>query len=63
MIKIGTWNIRGLNNPLKQKEVRSVIFANKFSLMGVVETKVQDTNLQTTMDLCFPKDWKAVHNN
>lgn len=62
MLKIGTWNIRGLNNPLKQKEVRSVISANKFSLMDVVETKVRDVNLQATINLCFPRDWKAIHN-
>ncbi|XP_058180059.1 uncharacterized protein LOC131298595 [Rhododendron vialii] len=40
MIKLGAWNIRGLNDPLKQKEVRSLILVNNFSLMGVVETKI-----------------------
>ncbi|KAG5557737.1 hypothetical protein RHGRI_007855 [Rhododendron griersonianum] len=58
----GSWNIRGLNDPLKQKEVRSVILANKFSLFGVVETKVRYENIQSTMAVCFPHSWKAIHN-
>ncbi|KAG5536812.1 hypothetical protein RHGRI_024293 [Rhododendron griersonianum] len=61
MVKVGSWNIRGLNDPLKQKEVRSVILANMFSLFGVVETKVRGENIQSTMAVCLPHSWKAVH--
>lgn len=62
MIKLGAWNIRGLNDPLKQKEVRSLITVNKFSLMGVVETKVRLENLQSTVAQCFPMGWNFMHN-
>lgn len=41
MMKIAEWNIRGLNNPLKQKEVFSFIQSQKLCFMGVVETKVR----------------------
>lgn len=37
--------MRGLKSPMKQKEVRSVILANKFTLMGVIETKVRLENI------------------
>lgn len=62
MIKIGTWNIRGLKDPIKQKEVRSVILAQKYSMMGVVETKVRLENIQYSVNVCFPSSWKMVHN-
>ncbi|KAI8531100.1 hypothetical protein RHMOL_Rhmol11G0110900 [Rhododendron molle] len=62
MVKIGAWNIRGLNDPLKQKEVRSIIFSNEFSLMGVVETEVRFPNIQATVTNCFPKDWLWTDN-
>lgn len=62
MIKLGAWNIRGLNDLLKQKEVRSLILVNNFSLMGVVETKVRFENLQSTISHYFPMGWSSVHN-
>lgn len=46
VVKIGTWNIRDLNNPLKQKEVASFLCANKLSVLGLVETKVRGENLE-----------------
>ncbi|KAF7129953.1 hypothetical protein RHSIM_Rhsim10G0134500 [Rhododendron simsii] len=36
--------------------------ANKFSLMGIVETKVRLDNIPSTMSVCFPSSWKAIHN-
>lgn len=62
MIKLGSWNIRGLNDPLKQKEVRSLIITNSFSLMGVVDTKVRVENFQLTTGHCFPMGWSYMHN-
>lgn len=40
MINIGAWNIRGLNNILKQKEVSLFIWKNKIDLIAILETKV-----------------------
>ena len=39
MFKLGAWNIRGLNDPIRQKEARNIIAANKLSVCGIVETK------------------------
>lgn len=54
MIKIGTWNIRGLNDPLKQKAVCSFVRVNRLSLFGVVETKIRSVNLPQSTARCFP---------
>lgn len=41
-----SWNIRGLNNPLEQKEVAS---------FGLVETKMRAENLVSAVKFSFPK--------
>ena len=41
MITTACWNIRGLNLNHKQDEVKALVFANKVSLLGLVETKVR----------------------
>ena len=40
-MNIANWNIRGLNMTYKQNEIRSFVFSNKVSLMGINETKVR----------------------
>ncbi|XP_019195665.1 PREDICTED: uncharacterized protein LOC109189506 [Ipomoea nil] len=37
---IGTWNVRGLNQPLKQKEVWDFVWNNKLSVIALLETKL-----------------------
>ncbi|KAH7861825.1 hypothetical protein Vadar_031371 [Vaccinium darrowii] len=59
---IGAWNIRGLNDPLKQKEVLSFIRSQKLSLVGIVETKVRSENFDKTVRFCFPTQWASIHN-
>jgi exonuclease III len=39
-MKIYCWNVRGLNNPLKQHEVVSLMKKNKLDVCGFVETKL-----------------------
>lgn len=57
MMKIAAWNIRGLNNPLKQKEVCSFIQSQKLCFMSVVETKVRRDCLAATAVRSFPSQW------
>lgn len=54
MVRFSVWNIRGLNNPLKQKEVASFFSCHKLSLCGLVETKVRSTNLGGVVKIYFP---------
>lgn len=44
MIYICTWNVRGLNDPLKIKEVKSFIDSNKFTMFALADTRVKVTN-------------------
>jgi hypothetical protein len=53
--------MRGLNDPLKQREVRSLIIDEKLSLCGLVETKVLEKNKETIFRT-ISRSWKLVCN-
>ncbi|XP_074318769.1 uncharacterized protein LOC141655599 [Silene latifolia] len=40
-MKIGVWNIRGMNKDFKQHEVVDFFKANKLDIMGIMETRVR----------------------
>ncbi|XP_074266601.1 uncharacterized protein LOC141589880 [Silene latifolia] len=40
-MKIATWNIRGGNDPLKQKEILDLIKDYKLDILGVLETRIR----------------------
>lgn len=44
MMNFGSWNIKGLNSPLKQKEIKSFMAKNKLKLFVILETKVKKKN-------------------
>ncbi|XP_058222932.1 uncharacterized protein LOC131332652 [Rhododendron vialii] len=62
MIKIASWNIRGLNSPRKQMEIKKFIHTSRLSLIGIVETKVRQENLAVVMQKCLPSGWEFLHN-
>ena len=43
-MKLANWNIRGVNPPHKQRDLRSLISSNNISLFGLNETKVSEEN-------------------
>ncbi|XP_074306376.1 uncharacterized protein LOC141641620 [Silene latifolia] len=43
-MKIGVWNIRGMNKLLKQSEVISVFNKSRLDIMGIVETRIRNKN-------------------
>ena len=57
----GCWNIRGLNDPLKQREVRNLIKDEKLSLCGLVETKVLEKNKDVILKT-IDRSWKVECN-
>ncbi|XP_026459010.1 uncharacterized protein LOC113359627 [Papaver somniferum] len=59
--KIGGWNIRGLNDPLKLKEVGRFVALNKLSLVGIVETHVHEMN-KDIIRLSINKNWRFLDN-
>lgn len=50
------WNIRGLNDPVKQREIRSFIKLNNVSLMGTIETRVKFPNF-TKVSKAIAPSW------
>jgi endonuclease/exonuclease/phosphatase family metal-dependent hydrolase len=45
--KLMSWNLRGINNPAKQEDVRQVIAAYRPDLVCLQETKMQSINVAT----------------
>ncbi|XP_074289006.1 uncharacterized protein LOC141614149 [Silene latifolia] len=50
---ISSWNIRGLNDPIKQMEVRSYLAINKVEVLGLLETRVK-SNKFDVISRTFP---------
>lgn len=48
-MKIASWNIRGLNLPLKQNGVRNFMKQYDIDIMGVLETKLSQPKLERMM--------------
>lgn len=45
MTSLVTWNIRGLNDPNKQSEIKSLIRKKNLSMVNLIETKVSGNNI------------------
>ena len=60
-MKISSWNIRGLNQPLKQTEISKFIFANDLDVLGILETKVRMQN-QDKIKRVLPNHWTLISN-
>ena len=54
MDNIISWNIKGLNNPKKQEDLRIFFHMNKVVMMGLLETKVQRHNIDLIVERLFP---------
>ncbi|GJV93644.1 RNA-directed DNA polymerase, eukaryota, reverse transcriptase zinc-binding domain protein [Tanacetum coccineum] len=61
MYNLASWNIRGMNQAPKQKELRQVIFENNLFLCAILESHVADLKIQ---DLCSKvfKRWNWTSN-
>ncbi|KAL9347262.1 hypothetical protein Peur_058628 [Populus x canadensis] len=58
---IRSWNIRGLNSPLKQHEVGNLMRKNKLDVCGLLETKLVSFKM-TSMQKFRLKKWKVLSN-
>ena len=61
MDNIASWNIRGLNWPNKQEEVKLFMHTNKIGLLGLLETKVKDQKVDMIANIIFPGR-RRTHN-
>ncbi|XP_020263344.1 uncharacterized protein LOC109839326 [Asparagus officinalis] len=58
---IAIWNIRGFNKSSKHKIVRQFIQDYNLSLLGLLETKIPGSKLQS-LTMKITKDWKWICN-
>jgi len=61
MDNIARWNIRGLNWPNKQEDVKIFSHDKGIGLVGLLETKIKEHNVQKEAVRIFP-NWRWVHN-
>ena len=61
-MKISNWNIRGLNQPLKQIEISKFILANDLGVLGILETKVRLQN-HNKIKRVLPNHWTFISNS
>ena len=61
MIKIAAWNIRGLNDPLKQKELSTFVWVHSFSVVVIMETHVRSSNKDRIFNSIL-HGWGLLHN-
>ncbi|GJR48294.1 RNA-directed DNA polymerase, eukaryota, reverse transcriptase zinc-binding domain protein [Tanacetum coccineum] len=60
---IASWNIRGLNRPLKQSEVRQVVNENHLSVCAILESHVEISGLANVCSKVFRSwDWTSNAN-
>lgn len=60
MISLATWNIRGLNRSLKQKEVRQVMKEYNLNLCAILESHVEVNEIMKVYKTVFRRwDWMS----
>ncbi|XP_019240335.1 PREDICTED: uncharacterized protein LOC109220328 [Nicotiana attenuata] len=55
---VSSWNIRGLNKPFKQIELKAFLFEHKIALLGCLETKIKPRSV-TKVKEKFNREWKV----
>lgn len=60
-MKLVVWNIRGLNDLFKQKEVTSFVRRVKVSLICLLETRVKVEKAEKIKENFVPR-WRFLHN-
>lgn len=60
-MKLSTWNIRGLNEPLKSEEVKKHLHTHTVGVMAIIETRVKVQN-KPKLQKKFGSMWKWCDN-
>ncbi|KAK9715370.1 hypothetical protein RND81_06G160600 [Saponaria officinalis] len=59
---IATWNVRGINHPSKQQELKQFFLKHKVDVMGVLETRVKAHKFMVVQRGAFSHNWRLEHN-
>ena len=58
MVEIVSWNVRGMNGPIKQEDLKIFLDQQQVSLVGFLETKVHLQNVEQVMGrICNHWQW------
>jgi len=61
MDRIISWNVRGMNSPQKQEDIKLFLHQQPTGMVGFLETKVKEENMtQVVGRVC--NNWHWVHN-
>lgn len=55
IVNLLSWNVRGLNAPNMQKEVKLLCNEEKVSLIGLLETKIKSGNIEILAGSMFAR--------
>ena len=61
MHQIASWNVRGLNWPDKQEDVKLFLHLNKIGMVGLLETKIKHQKIETIASNIF-RGWEWTNN-
>lgn len=61
MVSILSWNVRGLNAPNKQKEIKLLCNEERVGLIGLLETKVKQNKVDQLANKMFGV-WQYITN-
>ena len=61
MSRLCSWNIRGLNWPNKQEDIKIFLHEKNIALVGLLETKVKEKNVEKVAKNIF-HGWNWHHN-
>ena len=61
MSNIASWNVRGLNRPNKQEDVKIFLQLNDVGLVGLIETKIRQQNA-TSIASSLLHGWQWANN-
>lgn len=61
MVNMLCWNVRGLNGPIKQKEVKLLCNIENVGLVGLLETKIKINKIEEIARKMFD-GWQYITN-
>lgn len=59
---ITVWNVRGLNNPTRQLEVRRMLTSLRAEIFGLLETKIKRVK-ETEIKEALGEKWSRITNH
>lgn len=62
-----SWNVRGLNRPHMQREIKDLIISSNPDILFILESRIRFNNLHAIGNDIFPRNWNnfsnATHTN